>query len=187
MAVGLSLSATAAMASVALGAPDLSSLKTSLDSALQNAHGDASAQETAISQTTQSAISQYGSEAASSITSAVLSDAEASGASCQSIGGGLAQAAVSESGSDASAASNIASTVANEGRSCEIKSFQAKASLLGNTELAQIAGGEAAPTGGLGGGLTGGGTGYAFSGGFPGGGGGGGGGGGCLNPSCTKL
>ena len=81
------------------------------------------------------------------------------------------------------AATAIARTVANEGKSGEILAFQASATSLGYANLASIAGSGGTPTGETGGGGGGGGglTGGSF------GGGGGGGGGGCLNPSCTAL
>jgi hypothetical protein len=106
------------------------------------------------------------------------------GVSQNLIGVGLADAAAAESVTNVSAATAIATTVANEGRSGEILAFQASATSLGYANLASIAGSGGTPTGETGGGGGGGGgglTGGSF------GGGGGGGGGGCLNPSCTKL
>ena len=187
----LVLTSTPAYAQTALDSTQLSAIQTSLTTALQAANGDSVAIQAAISTALQNAISLYGSGAAGAITSAIMSYAEQAGVSQSDIGSGLAQAAATLSATNVSAASVIASTVANEGKSGEVVAFQSTATSLGYSNLASIAGSGATPTGETGGtaggGLTGGGNlGNAFSGGFSGGGGGGG-GGGCLNPSCTKL
>ncbi|MDE2185025.1 MAG: hypothetical protein KGJ78_18585 [Alphaproteobacteria bacterium] len=183
----LVLTSTAAYAQTALDSTQLSAIQTALTTALQNAHGDSTAIQAAISTALQNAISIYGSDAAGSITSAIMTDAELAGVSPSDTGAGLAQAAAAVAATNAGAAATIASTVANGGNASEVVAFQSTATSLGYTNLASIAGsGSTGATGAVGGGLTGGGFGNVFSGGFSGGGGGGG-GGGCLNPSCTKL
>jgi hypothetical protein len=160
-------------------------LSQMLAKALQSANGNCTAVETAIAQAVEYGIAQYGSGATAAITSAIMNYAEHAGISPNVIGAGLAEAAAKIAATNASAASAIASTVANEGLPCEVWAFQSTAASLGYSNGASTAGCAPTPTGetgggGGGGGLTGGG------GGFPPGGGGGG-GGGCLNPSCTKL
>lgn len=178
------LVSTPAWAQTTITADELSAIQASLSTALQHATTDAE-KEAAISQALQAAINQYGSGAAGAITSAVMNVAEQAGVSYTVIGTALARAAGAMAGTNYAAASSIATTLANEGKTAEIVAFQSTTTSLGYTNLASLAGAGATPTGeiGGGGGLTGGGIG----GGFTGGAGGGGGGGGCLNPSCTRL
>ncbi len=182
VAVGaIALVSTPAFAQTALTGVQISAIQTSLTAALQAAHGDRVAIEAAISQAVQNAIALYGTDATAAITSAIMSMAEQAGVSQDAIGAGLAQAAAAESATNVAAATAIARTVANEGKSGEILAFQARATSLGYANLASIAGSGATPTGETGSGGGGGLAGGSF------GGGAGGGGGGCLNPSCTAL
>jgi len=150
---------------------------------LQSGNGNCTAIEAAIAQAVEYGISQYGSGAAASITSAIIDYAEQAGISPNVIGTGLGQAAAHIAAANASAALAIATTVANEGMPCEVWAFQSTAASLGYSGVASTAGCTPTPTGETGGG---GGGGLTGGGGFPPGGGGGG-GGGCLNPSCTKM
>jgi hypothetical protein len=189
MSVGLGavvFTATPAMAQTTLTAAQMSAIRTSLTSALASARSEA-AIKMAISSVVQSAISLYGAGAAGAITSIVMDIAEQAGISPNLIGVGLAQAAAALARTNVMAANSIATTVANEGQTGEISSFQTAANALGNTNLASLAGQSAVATGETGGGgaPAGGGQG-GIGGGFAGGGAGSG-GGGCLNPSCTHL
>ena len=145
----LVLTSTAAYAQTTLSADQLSALQTSLATAITAANGDPAAIEAAISTAIQNAVTTYGSDAAGSITSAVLTDAEADGVPQSVIGNGVAQAAAAISPTNASAALSIASTVANKGKSGEITAFQTEATSLGYTNLASAAGGTPTPTAGI--------------------------------------
>lgn len=181
MGGALVLTSTAAYAQTTLTAGQLSAIQTSLASAIAAANGDPTLTETAISNAIQNAIAAYGSGAAGAITAAVLTDAEADGASQSVIGTGVAEAAAAESPTNATAASAIATTVANEGKSGEVTAFETTSTSLGYSNLASLAGGTPSPTGGTTGGSLTGNAGNGFTS------GGGSGGGGCLNPSCTSL
>ena len=189
MAMGLSLAAGAAtvlmtavpaVAQVTLSGEQIAAIQTSLRSALRAAQTDA-AKEAAISQAIQTAVSLYGSGTASSITSVVMQTAEEAGIAPALIGTGLAQASAALATTNMTAASSIATTVANEGNLLERRSYQTASTGLGYANLASIAAagptvtggttGVGGGTGGLGGGLTGGSTTSS----------------GCLNPSCTQL
>ncbi len=92
----LVLTSTAAYAQTALTADQTSAIQTSLAAAITAANGDPAAIEAAISTAIQNAITTYGSGAAASITSAVLTDAEADGATQSEIGTGVADAAAAD-------------------------------------------------------------------------------------------
>jgi hypothetical protein len=188
----VTLTSAPAYAQTALSLSQASAIEASLTAAIQAAKGDPTLIEAAISQALVNGISLYGPDAASAVTAAVMTAAEDAHVSQFEIGAGLADGAATIASTNLTAAQTIASTVANEGRSGEIRSFESTSTSLGYSNLASLAGAGATTTGETGGtaggGLTGGGNlGNAFSGGFNGGGGGAGGGGGCLNPSCTKL
>lgn len=185
------MSATAGVLSVAMVSPafaaislttsETSSLQTSLTASIKAANGDPAAIEAAIAQAVENAITTYGPDAAGSITSAVLTIAESAGATGAEIGTGLAQASASEAPNNLAAASAIASTLSNEGKSTEVAAYETTADGLGYSNLASIAGASPSTLGETGGNVGGSsGNGFTNS-------GSGGSGGGCLNPSCTSL
>lgn len=177
-----------ANAQTTLTSAQLSQLQSSLNGAIQSAGSNSAARQSAISQSLQSAIAQYGADAAGSITSAILAIAEQAGVTRNDIGSGLAQGAAAIAATNSAAANAIAQTLANEGNSDEVVAFQSSTTALGYTNLASIAGASHFQTNGHNGpaGALGRGFGVGGGGGFTGGGTGGG-GGGCLNPSCTSL
>ena len=115
----LVLTSTAAFAQTTLTPDQSSAIQTSLAAAITAANGDPALIEAAISTAIQNAISTYGSGAAGSITSAVLTDAEADGATQSEVGTGVAEAAAAISPTNSAAALSIASTVSNEGKSAK--------------------------------------------------------------------
>ena len=191
MAMGLSLAAGAATvlmtavpaaAQVTLSAEQTAAIQSSLRDALRAAQTD-EAKEAAISQAIQTAVALYGSGTASSITSVVMQTAEEAGIAPALIGTGLAQASAALAATNMTAASSIASTVANEGNALERSSYQTASTGLGYANLASIAAAGPTVTGGTGSTVVGGaitGLGGSLTGGSTSG-------GGCLNPSCTKL
>ncbi|MEJ0027278.1 MAG: hypothetical protein WDN01_14735 [Rhizomicrobium sp.] len=170
---------TPAFAAVSLTVEQTSSLQTSLTAAIQAANGDPAAIEAAISKSVQDAIATYGTDAAASITSAVLTIAESAGATASEIGAGLGQASAAIAPTSTTAASAIASTLANEGKTDEVASYQSTTTSLGYSNLASVAG-KTPSTSETGGNLNGISGGRNLAGGTPSG-------GGCLNPSCTSL
>ncbi|MEJ0041072.1 MAG: hypothetical protein WDM81_02050 [Rhizomicrobium sp.] len=170
---------TPAFAAISLTVEQTSTLQTSLTAAIQAANGDPAAIEAAISTAVQNAIATYGTDAAASITSAVLTIAESAGATATEIGTGLGQASAAIAPTSTTAASAIASTLANEGKSDEVVAYQSTTTLLGYSNLASVAG-NTPSTGQTGGNVNGVNGGNNLAGGSPSG-------GGCLNPSCTSL
>lgn len=175
-------SAFAQTTAVALNADQLATLKASLTTEVQAAHGDAQAVINAIAYTIISAIGQYGSGSAGSVASAILADAEALGLPADEIGAGLAHASAQLAATDSAAAQAIATTMANEGNAQEIASYQSTATALGYANLASIAGQGATPIAEIPTNTTQ--NNNQFS---SGGGGQGAASNTCLVPSCTKL
>lgn len=196
VAAGLSLSTALvfvppALAQSILNAEQLSAIASSLKAALKSAASQSAAIEAAISSAEKGAIALYGTGNTSSITSAIIDTAETESVDQCTIGRGLGDAAGSLATSNLAGAQAIAGALANEGRSMERSCFKTALESKGLTQLAALADGDAAVTGGTGptGGTGGqGGIGLGgIGGGATGGGNAGGGGGGCLNPSCTSL
>ncbi len=171
-----------AFAATVLTTDQTTSIQTSLTAAIQAANGDPTAIELAISTAAQNALATYGYDAAASITSAILTIAESAGANSTEIGTGLGQASATVAATNTTAASAIASTLANEGKSDEVTAYQSTTTSLGYSSLASTAGGTPS-TSQTGGNLSGG----SNNGGNTSSNGSGGSGGGCLNPSCTSL
>lgn len=182
----VAMTAMPAVAQTALSGEQIAAVQSSLKAALAAAQTDA-AKEAAISQAIQAAVALYGTGSAASVTSVVLQTTEVAGVSPSVIGTGLAQASAALAPTNMTAASAIATTVANEGNASERGSYQTASSGLGYANLASIAGAGPTATGGVTGGAQGGIGLGGLGGGFTGGGAAGGGGGGCLNPSCTKV
>jgi hypothetical protein len=168
-----------AWAVTVLTSTETASLQTSLTAAIQAANGDKAAIEAAIAKAMQDALATYGSDAAGSIASAIISIAEAAGATEAEIGDGLGQASAAIAPTDLTAANAIASTVANEGKSGEVTAYAETVRRLGLESLALLAEKPPEPVGDPG--LIGARNGSTFpnSGARD--------TNGCLNPSCTSL
>ncbi|MEI9886083.1 MAG: hypothetical protein WDN08_06200 [Rhizomicrobium sp.] len=130
---------TPAFAATSLDATQSASLKSSLTLAIQNALGNSSAIQAAVQKALEDAVALYGEDAAGSITSAIITIAEAAGASQADIGTGLAQGAAKLS---ATAGEAVALAVFNEGKTPEVDAFVLQANTDGKTKLASIAGGK---------------------------------------------
>ena len=192
-AMALSVSTVGAAAEFSTG--ELATISSTVDNAIAQAKASLPANATqeqinaaiagAISNATQSLITQFGQMSPMLVAEAVITAATDDGASPRAIGTGMAEAALAETNSTTGL--EIADAVGATAPAGAIRSFQETAdashSSLGQT-LASAAGSyENVGAGGRGGNGNGqgnfGGTGGA------GGAGGGGGGGGCRNPSCT--
>ncbi|MDR3527557.1 MAG: hypothetical protein P4L57_09775 [Rhizomicrobium sp.] len=192
----LVLATTAAQAQTVLDGGQLSAIRASLSTSVQKAGGGAAANRALIAKAVENAVALYGSDAAGAIASAIMANAGALGVSDDVVGAGMAQAAadlssvagtkVSQCAAQpptiSSAATAIATAVANEGKPIEVSSFQTVVSSLCFTNLASIAGAGANPTGevaavpgGVGGLAS-----VVPNNGFTGS-------SGCLNPSCTSF
>jgi uncharacterized membrane protein YgcG len=200
----MALSASTVGAAVDLSATDLSSINTAMANAIANAKAGLApnagplaveaAVAAAISNETQTLISQYAQTSAMIVAEAAITGAADAGASPREIGKGMATAALAENQNPA-AGIEIADAVGATAPNGAIRAFDETADASG-TQLGQALASAAASyenvgaggrgNGGNGNGGNGGnGIGGFGNGGNGGNGGGGGGGGGCRNPSCT--